>query len=152
MLAGKRRVGVDAAKQVDGTGGLEPVAILSGDVAREAVLAILEMKSQHTDGLYVAVYDGGTTHDAQNNVRGGVVAEGDGQAEKFAEGNVDFGFGIFVLQRTVGVVEEAVAGEEPDGLVERKFTLFHEMKGCKGQRGFEDGLHGRMCVRIEIAV
>lgn len=48
--------------------------------------------------------------------------------------------------------EESVAGEKADGLVQREATQLDEVKSGDREWQFEDGLHGGMSVRIEVAV
>jgi hypothetical protein len=90
--------------------------------------------------------------DLQNNVCGDVVTERGGKAEKLLQRDFDVRIWIFVLQRAVGFGKDAIAEEKMNRLVERKSTLFDEMESSHREREFEHGLHGWMCVGIEIAI
>ena len=72
--------------------------------------------------------------------------------KKFAQWHVDIRIRILLLERAPDLRQNAVGRPERNRLVELEFSLFDEVQGCHGQRGFEDGLHRRMSVRIEIAV
>ena len=151
MLRRKRRVVADTPEQLNRARRFEPVAILDGNVAMETLFVILYMKTAHSDRLDIRVHDGGPTNYAQNDICGGIVAERDGNAQEFAQGNVDLRRRIFVLQRTISV-GNAIAGQESNGLIQRKLTLFDEMKSNECEWKFEHGLHRRMRMRIEIAI
>lgn len=138
VLRGERRVVADSAKELDGSRGLKPVSILEGDFAMKRVFSILEMKAGDAERGDIVVDRTGTTGDAKQDVGGYVVTERDGEAQEFLHGNIDAGLGVFVLQRAVGMGQEAVLGKEADGLVEGELALLDLMQDGQSQRQFED--------------
>ena len=152
VLRCERRLVADEVKQLNGAGGLEPIAILGGGVALESVFVVLQMKTGDAEGRDVRVDGGRAAHEMEDNVRGDVVAERGGEAKEFLQGNIDVRFRIFVLERTIGVRKDAIAEEKADGLVERKSILFDNVERRYRERKFEDRFHRRMRVRVEIAV
>lgn len=148
----KRRTVADLPQQLDRCCGFKPIAILHGNVAGEIVLVVFKMKTCDAERVDVAVYDLRPADGAHNQVSSGVVAERDRETQEFAQRKVNPGLRIFILQRTMGMRKDAIAGEKADGLVERKFALFDEIQSGDGERKFEDRLHRRMGVGIEVAV
>jgi len=148
----ERRIVAELAKELDGARGLEPVAILSGGIAMQTVLAVFEVEARDAEGLDVRVDDGGSTDETQDDVGCSIVAERGGEAKNLAQRDVDIGAGIFVLQRAESALWEEVARKKANGLVEGEFSLLDLVQRAEGERQLEDGLHGRMGLRFEIAI
>ena len=91
-------------------------------------------------------------HEAQQNVGCYIVAERNVQSQKLAQGHIDPGIRILILQRTVDVRQDAVLRKEPHRLIQRKRALLDLMQNRDCERQLEDGLHGRLRVWIEVAI
>ena len=152
MLGRKRRVVADEAQELDGSGWLEGVSVLNGNVVMQGIFIVQEVKAGDAERGDVIGHGALAADDAEQSVRGDVVTQRDGQAQKLAQGDVDIGVWIFVPEWTVGMGQDAVAGKEADRLIERELVQFNLMEDGQSQRGFEDGLHGRRGVSIEVAI
>ncbi len=152
VLGGEWRAVGKAAEEVDGGLGLEPVAILEGLVAVEVVLGVLHVEASDAERGHVGVDEGGAAEEAEKDVGGGVIALGDGELEQGAEGDVDVGVGVLMLERAPVFGWDAVCGEKADGLIEGEPALLDLVEDGEGEGELEDGLHGRMGGGVAVAV
>lgn len=77
-------------------------------------------------------------HEAQQNVRCYIVAQRNGQSQKLAQGHIDAGIRILILQRTIDVWQYAVLRKEPHRLIQRKRASLDLMQNRESERQFED--------------
>ena len=115
-------------------------------------LTILKMETANPERGNIRVDHGRAAQQAQQNVRSHVVAQRNGQSQKLAQGHINPAIGIFVLQRTVDVRQDAVLRKKAHRLIHRKRALLNLMQNRDRERQLEDRLHGRLRVWIEVAI
>src|SRR5208282_5392328 len=96
--------------------------------------AVLKMEAANPEGGDIGVDGFRAAHKPQQNVRFYIVAQRDGQSQKFAQGHIDPGIRISVLQRTVDVRQNAVLRNEPHWLIQRKSLLLDLMQNRESER------------------
>src|ERR1700722_1932920 len=77
-------------------------------------------------------------HETQQNIGCHIVTQRNGQSQKLAQGHIDAGRRVSILQRTVDVRWDAVLRKEPNRLIQRKRALLDLMKNRKGEWQLED--------------
>lgn len=78
MFGRQRAVVADLSQQLHRACGFKPVAILDGNVPNKAIFSALQVKARDALGFDVIVHEGWTAEGAQHNIRGNVIAGGDG--------------------------------------------------------------------------
>ena len=152
MFQGQRRMIGDDTKKSDGTSRLEPIVVLERMIAMKGTLVVPQLKAGHPQGGDV-VSDGlGSAGQSKQNVGGCIVAERDRHLQKLSQGHIDASLRILVLKWAIGPGKNKVRSQERDRLVERELSLLYLMKDRKSQRQFEDRLHRRMGLRIDVAI
>lgn len=111
---------------------------MSGRIVMKAGFRILKVEAGNAERGDIGVDGLRAADEAQQNIRGYVVAERNGQAQKLAQGDINSGIRILILEKTVDVGQDAVLRKEAHGLIERKRALFDLMKNGESEREFED--------------
>src|SRR6266853_547849 len=99
--------------------------------------AVLKMEAANPERSDILVDSFRAAHKPQQNVRCYIVAQRNGQSQKFAQGHIEPGIRILILQRTVDVRQDAVLSKEPHWLIQRKGLLLDLMQNRESERQFE---------------
>lgn len=142
----------EQAQKLHGRGWFEPVAVLQGVVGVHGGFGVLKAKAFDAERGHVILHNLCAADGAKDDVRRDVIALRDGEVEEFAYWDVDICIRVLLLERAPRLRKDAVFRPEVDGLIQLEFALLDEVQGGDGERGLKDGLHGRMGVRVEIAV
>src|ERR1700690_1591831 len=76
--------------------------------------------------------------ETQQNVCCHIVAERNGQSQKLAQGQINSGIGVLILQRTVDVRQDAILRTEPYRPIQRERALLDLMQHRENERKLED--------------
>jgi hypothetical protein len=100
--------------------------------------AVLKMEAANLERGDIRVYGFRTAYKLQQNIRCYIVAERNRQSQKFAQGYIDHGIRILILERTVDVRQDAVLRQEPHWLIQRERALLDLMQNRESERQLEN--------------
>src|SRR5580698_5618484 len=152
MFRRQRGIVADFAQQLNGSSRLKRVSVLCCHLTMKDGFIILKMEAVNPERGDIRIDEFWPAHETQQNIRCDIVTERNGQSQKLAQGDINPGIGILLLQRTVNVGQDTVLRKKPYWLIERKRAPLNLMQNYDGERQLEDRLHRRLRVWIEVAI
>ena len=143
LVGGREEVALQEAVDEEGGGGgagMVEVDVFGGAVHEGFVGG--NGDAGDAEAADVLLEGAGAADEAEEDVAGVVVAQGDGVFDEPADGKAEVAFGAGVAEGTVGVGQEVCLGDEEGG-VERGAALVQLVEDCHRQGEFEGAEHGK---------